>query len=772
MQRAMLSRAPGAARATKGLLRTPKHKQQVRTFIGPAYSLAKKVMPKISETEQAALNSGTIAFDRDLFEGTASVQTLVDKYRVGLTAEEQSFLDNETETLCEMVDSYKVKELQNLTPEVWKYIREKKFMGLMIPKKFGGKGFTAHAQAKIVEKISGRDGTASVTVMVPNSLGPGELLVHHGTQAQKDFYLPRLASGIDIPCFGLTGPPNGSDAASMRDEGIVCVEDGVLGMRVTCNKRYITLAPVATVVGLAFKLRDPDGLMTKGKEGITVALVPKQANEFAPKGVPGFMTGPRHDPLGTSFMNGTVKAESVFIPMTCVIGGEEKAGTGWQMLMECLGDGRGISLPAGALAGSRLCVAAVGGYARVRKQFKVPIANMQGVQEKLAVIGGNTFILAAGQHLFNAILADKEKPPVLSAIMKAHGTELGRESVIDGMDVIGGAGISQGPANFLANAYCSLPIAITVEGANALTRSLIIFGQGLTRSHPHLLNLIQSIQAGNDQAGFNKELGNLIKHAFTNVGRSITSFGAVQIKMKGSDVYGYHEANLQRLNANFALCSDVALTMGGAIKMAEFISGRFADVLGNLYLGYACLWYAKHNQHVQGIDKFVDYALTKIEYDIQEAFMGIFSNFPIPLMGPVMRVATFPRGREYSAPSDKMRAAVSDGITTPGPMRDLLCENVFVSKNPKDRINMIMKAAPMCYEADQIMSACRKEKRSPTPPEQAKIDAAEAMREEIIQVDSFPMLGGKEHNTAWMKATWAAEKPVLTVEPAAGKQHA
>ena len=300
-------------------------------------------------------------------------------------------------------------------------------MGIVISKEFGGLGFSAHAHAKIVEKIAGRNGAAAVTVMVPNSLGPGELLFHYGTEEQKAYYLPRLAHGIDIPCFGLTGPPNGSDAASMRDEGIVCKENGVLGMRVTFNKRYITLGPVATVIGLAFKLRDPEKLLTKGKEGITVALLPKDKNQFAPNGLPGLVTGNRHDPLGVAFMNGTIQGQSVFVPMSCVIGGEERTGFGWNMLMECLGEGRGISLPAMGIASSKIATLAVGGYARVRKQFKVPIAAMEGVQEKLAVIAGNTFTTVAAQHLFDAILADKQKPPVLSAIMKLHCTERGRE---------------------------------------------------------------------------------------------------------------------------------------------------------------------------------------------------------------------------------------------------------------------------------------------------------------------------------------------------------
>jgi acyl-CoA dehydrogenase len=728
-----------------------------RNYIAPAYNLAKKIMPKISETEAAALNSGTVAFDADLFTGDPSLKKIVEKYNVKLSAEEQSFLDNETEVLCEMLDNHKIEEAQNLPPEVWRYIRENKFMGMVIPKKFGGLGFSGHGHALVVEKIAGRNGATAVSVMVPNSLGPGELLYHYGTPEQQNFYLPRLAHGVDIPCFGLTGPASGSDAANMRDEGEVVVENGVLGMRVSFNKRYITLAPVATVVGLAFKLKDPQKLLTKGKEGITVALLPTEPNPICPNGIPGLETGPRHNPLYVGFMNGTVKGKSVFIPMSAVIGGEERCGFGWNMLMECLGEGRGISLPAMSVASAKLSTLAVGGYARVRKQFKVPIAEMEGVQEKLANIAMMTYQCTAAQSMFDAVLADGERPPVLSAIMKHECTELGRKAVNEGMDIIGGAGISRGPSNYLASAYVAMPIAITVEGANALTRSLIIFGQGLNRSHPHLLNLIQSIQKGDDMKGFNRELTNIISHAFTNLGRSVTRGISVQLVPKGNDVCGYYESQMSRLAANFAFCADVGLTMGGGIKTAEFISGRYADVLSNLYMGYACLWYYKKNQHVAGLDKVLDLAMADHCHKIQEAIMGLGRNFPVPLMGPVMQAFTFPRGREYSQGSDKLKRQVSQLITKPSEVRALLTKNVFVSKNENDRVNQISRAVSLAVEADGYLAACRKAKRQPTAEEQKVIDAAEDLREKIIQVDAFATLGSSDHKGEWMKATWKVE---------------
>ena len=734
--------------------RTPSTK---RTFIAPAYNLAKKIMPKISETEAAALNSGTICFDRELFGGSPSTKALLDKYLLKLTEEEQSFIDNETDVLCEMLDNYQIDLDQNLPPEVWKFIREKKFMGLVIPKAYGGLGFSAHAHSVIVEKVAGRNTCAAVTVMVPNSLGPGELLYHHGTPEQKDYYLPRLAHGIDIPCFGLTGASSGSDAANMRDEGVVCMQDGVLGMRVNFSKRYITLAPVATCVGLAFKLKDPEKLLTVGKAGITVALLPTEANQFAPNGLPGFVTGPRHNPLGTAFMNGTVVGQDVFIPMSCVIGGEKQAGKGWNMLMECLGEGRGISLPSLGSAQAKVATFAVGGYARVRKQFKVPIASMEGVQEKLANIGRNNFQITASRNLFNAILADKEKPPVLSAIMKLMCTEKGRLCCNEAMDIVGGAGISKGPMNFTATPYVAMPIAITVEGANALTRSLIVFGQGLTRSHPHLRSLVEAIQHGNDMPTFNKELTNIIKHAFTNLGRSVSRGLSVQLQPKSAGIAKYYEANLSRLAANFAFCSDVGLTMGGGIKTAEFISGRYADILSNLYMGYACLWFYEQNKHVKGLDKVLELAMADCCKEIQEAFFGLFSNFPVPLMGPVMRAFTFPRGREYHDASDKLRRSVATMITTPSEVRALLTDGVFVSKNPEDRVNQIARALPLAYQADLYLAACRKEKRQPTAAEKEVIDQAEALREQIIQVDVFQMLAGKDHRAEHMKPTWKVE---------------
>lgn len=472
---------------------------QSRTYIPAGYDLAKKIMPKISPTEKAALAAGTVGFDGELFEGSPSLKGLLSKYDVKLSPDEQSFMDKQVSEVCSMIDDYQIMRDRDMPEHVWEYLKREKFFGMIIPKKYGGLGFTAHGHSQVVTKIASRSGSAAVTVMVPNSLGPGELLMRYGTEAQKDWFLPRLASGDIIPCFGLTGPASGSDAASMRDTGIVEEQNGVLGVRTTFKKRYITLAPIAGVVGLAFNLKDPKGLLKgKGNEGITIALLKR--------GHPGMQIGPRHDPLSASFMNGTVEGENVFIPMSDLLGGQDRAGFGWNMLMDCLAEGRAISLPALSVAAAKGVTTTVGAYARIRKQFKVPLAEMEGVQELLARIGGNTYIMQSAQLLTNSMLNKHEQPAVISAIMKQQMTSRMRSVVNDGMDVLGGAGICNGPSNFLANAYSSIPIAITVEGANTLTRSLIQFGQGLTRAHPHLIHIVESIGKGNDMKGFNSAL--------------------------------------------------------------------------------------------------------------------------------------------------------------------------------------------------------------------------------------------------------------------------
>ncbi|CAM9317431.1 unnamed protein product [Ectocarpus sp. 6 AP-2014] len=707
---------------------------QQRTFITPAYNLAKKITPKISATEAAALEAGTIGFDRDIFDGTASLQSLKDKYTIAkLTDREQSFIDNEVETLCEMLDDYQISKDRDLPKEAWDYMREKGFLGMVIPQEYGGLGFSAHGHSQVVQKISCASGSAAVSVMVPNSLGPGELLLRYGTQAQKDNYLPRLGRGELIPCFGLTGPSSGSDAASMRDVGYVTEENGVMGVRATFKKRYITLAPVAGIVGLAFNLKDPNNLLKgNGNEGITVCLLER--------GHPGLRLGDRHDPSASSFMNGTVEGEEVFIPLDQIIGGRERAGFGWNMLMDCLAEGRGISLPAMSVAASKMTASVVGAYARIRKQFKVPLAELEGVQEHLASVGSNTLLVTSGQALMNSMLNGHEQPAVLSAVMKQQMTTRMRQNINDGMDVLGGAGICSGPANFMGNPYMAIPIAITVEGANTLTRSLIIFGQGLTRSHPHLLDIIRSIQHGDDQKGFNKALGQIIGHGVANSTRSFAR-ALTRSRSRGSDPAAYYASQLDRLTAAFAYCSDIALTMGGKIKFAEMLSGRYADVLSGLFLGYSTLWYTSHHKNVKGLDKVTDFAMQRTLADIEDAFYGIFANFPSKTLSLAMRGVAFPTGRCYQQPSDTLAQEVSQLISTDTQVRELFKENVFLSNDPMNRMTLIDATLPKAVQADGVLRTLRREKREATADEQALIDEVEAAREIIIQVDSFPGLG-------------------------------
>jgi acyl-CoA dehydrogenase len=658
---------------------------------GYAFRIIKRILPKISATEKAALNSGSVSIDGDIFSGYLDINKLVKKYDAKLKDQENAFLNKETNELCEMIDNDKIEKNQDLSIDVWDYIKNNKFMGLVIPKQYEGLEFSPHAHSLIVEKIASRNIASAVSVMVPNSLGPGELLHQYGTDEQKKYFLPKLASGTYVPCFGLTTENSGSDAASMLDRGIVVVENGILGMRVTFSKRYITLAPVASVIGLAFKLLDPNKLLTTGKEGITVAILEK--DKFS-----DIEIGNRHNPLNIGFMNGTIRGIDIFIPMECVIGGEEKCGFGWNMLMESLGEGRGISLPAMSLATAKLCSFGVGGYARIRKQFNISIAEMEGVKEKLAVIAGINYKLLAAQHLFNAILINKEKPPVLSAIMKYKFTEYGRITVNNGMDILGGAGICKGPMNFLASSYIATPVAITVEGSNTLTRSLIIFGQGLNRSHPHLLNIINNIET-NDKEGFNNNFNKIVKHTLNNLVKSIYYGTYLKFYRKnGVDIDKYYEIHLNRHVANFAFSANIALLMGGKIKTAEYISGRYADILADIYMSYACLWFYKKNKTTKDIDKLLEYSINDYSKNIEINMNKIFDNFPIYFMGKIMKYTTYPFGNYYNYNCDKMNTRISNIITKPNELRNLLTENLFISKDVNNRLNQISRGIQLFDE--------------------------------------------------------------------------
>mmetsp|Transcript_24525 Transcript_24525/g.26830 ORF Transcript_24525/g.26830 Transcript_24525/m.26830 type:complete len:741 (+) Transcript_24525:78-2300(+) len=703
-----------------------------RSISNYAYKLAKKMMPKISETERAALNAGTVGFDRNIFSGNPSVNDLKG-YAATLTEEEKSFLNNEVNAMCEKLDDYKIVEDRDMPEEWWNQAKKEGFFGMIIPKKYGGKGFGAHAHSQVVQKIGTRSSSASATVSVPNSLGPGELLLRYGTDEQKDYFLPRLASGELIPCFGLTAPHSGSDAASMHEAyGEVVERNGQLGIVASFNKRYITLAPVAGVVGVAFQLKDPKGLLKgTGHEGITIALLERDH--------PGLQMGRRHDPLIASFMNGTVVAKDIFIPMKSIIGGQTRCGFGWNMLMDCLAEGRSVSLPAGAVGGAKAAVNAVGAYARIRKQFKVPVAEMGGVQEALGRIASEAFIVTSAQHLVNGMLLKHEQPAVISAVMKYETTHRARKVVNDAMDVLGGAGICRGPSNTAGNGYMAMPIAITVEGANILTRSMIIFGQGLNRAHPHLIKIIDAIQKGDDPQLFMKEVRGFVGHLFTNIGRSVTR--AVARPRSKSNLAAYYEGQLSKLAANFAVCADLALVLGGRLKFEEMLSGRFADAFGTLYLGYATVWYYNQNRNVEGIDAIFELAMENLLKQNQEALYGITSNFPIYGIGGVMKAISFPFGEVYKGPSDKLIQKAAQLVSTPSGIRDLLSEGIFISKDPEDKMRKLNDILPLAVKADKAVSAAKKAKRELTAEEKELVAKVQAAANDLVQVDSFEKLG-------------------------------
>ena len=654
-----------------------------RWISDPALSWFRKVLPKVSDTEQEALDAGTVWWDAELFSGRPDWNRLLTTPKPRLRDDEQAFLDGPVETLCRMLDDWQIQQDGDLPPAVWRYLKDERFFSLIIDKTYGGRDFSAFGNSAVVMKLASRNLATAITVMVPNSLGPGELLSHFGTQAQRDYYLPRLARGEEIPCFALTGPAAGSDAAAMPDEGVVCYGDWhgerVLGVNLNWNKRYITLAPVATLVGLAFKTRDPDGLLGGEEElGISCALIPATT--------PGVWTGNRHRPVGSAFMNGPTRGENVFIPLDQIIGGRERIGQGWRMLMHCLAAGRAISLPALGTAGAKLSARYSGEYARIRKQFGMPIAYFEGVEEVLARIAGEAYRIDAARHLTLSALALGEKPSVLSAILKWHATEANRRCINDAMDIHGGKGIITGPGNYLAGFYQALPIAITVEGANILTRSLIIFGQGAVRNHPFLLKEMGLARADETEAvraAFDTALFSHAGFTLRNLARAfvlgISGARLVQAPVAGRTAHYYRQ--LTRLSAAFAFVADmVLLSLGGAFKFREKISGRLADVLTHLYLASAVLKYHEDNGSPGEDHPLVHWAMRDSLFQIQNALVNTLRNFPIRPLGLLIQWLIFPLGRPYKAPSDNLGKHTARLVITDCAARDRLTAGIFQSR--------------------------------------------------------------------------------------------
>ncbi len=693
------------------------------------FNTAKKFVPKISETERIALNAGTVGFDKEIFKGSPYLKKLISDYKPSMTKEEEKFLNSNVNELLENINDYEVTKNRDFDKKFWDKCKSDGFFGLMIPKEYGGNGFGPVLHSRVIEKIGTRSGSASATVCVPNSLGPAELILKYGTEEQKNNYLPKLAKGELIPCFGLTAPHSGSDAASMigSDGEIIKGPDGKFMIKASFKKRYITLAPVAGLIGLALNIKDPNNYL--GQSGITLALLERNHT--------GLRIGRRHDPLSASFMNGTIEGDDVLIGLDQIIGGQNYIGKGWMMLMNCLAEGRAVSLPASSIGASKLMVSGVGAYARIRKQFKTSIGDMGGVQEPLARIAYNTFVCMSAQNLTNSMLQNHEQPAVISAIMKYECTSRARQVINDSMDVLGGAGICNGPNNFVANTYMNVPIGITVEGANILTRNLIIFGQGLMRAHPNLLSLVKSIEE-NKPDDFNQELISIVKHGLTNSFGSISS--NINLLTPKSNLIEHYSAHLDKLSRNFALGADIALTLGPKIKSDEMLSGQYADILSNLYLGYSTLWFYNLNKSVKDLDLLVDYSMQHICHSIQKSFISISNNFPIKPLGTILKINTFPLGETYSLPSNKLTKQVSNLITYNTEVRKLLTSDIFISSNPEDQINRLNKAMEMVIESDKLLSNAKLNNTKLSEDNINYITKTNKLVDQIIQVDSFDKL--------------------------------
>ncbi len=659
------------------------------------FSLFQKVMPNISDTEREALEAGTVWWDSELFSGRPKWKKLLDTPKPGLSEREQAFIDGPVEELCKMLNSWEIiEQKRDLPPEAWEFIKAQRFFSMIIPEQYGGLGFSAQGNSAVVTKLASCSVTAAVTVMVPNSLGPGELLMEFGTDEQKQYYLPRLADGREVPCFGLTSPAAGSDAASMVDSGIVCkgIYQGeeTLGLRLNWDKRYITLAPVATLIGLAFKAYDPDGLLGDEENlGITCALIPVDT--------PGVENGNRHFPIGSAFMNGPTRGQDVFIPMDYIIGGQARIGQGWRMLMQSLAAGRAISLPGLGTAGAKMCSRTSGAYARIRRQFKIPVGYFEGVEEPLARIAGNTYRMDAARLLTLVALDQGEKPSVLSALLKYQLTEANRQCVNDAMDIHGGKGIIQGPNNYLGHAYMAIPIAITVEGANILTRCMIVFGQGVIRCHPWLLKEMQTAGMEDEQKAaqqFDRALFGHIGYTLSNMVRSfflgLTNGGLTRAPVDNELSHYYRRIN--HLCAAFCFINDIVLAVfGGGFKFKEKISGRLADVLSHLYMACAVLKRFEDTGRPEEDLPLARWALRDSFYTIQEQLVGVTRHLRNPLLILGTRFIAFPRGRQYDPPSDYLGKRVARILLGNSQARNRLIAGTYHSQ-ADDATGLLNKA--------------------------------------------------------------------------------
>ena len=729
----------------------------------PLVLLFRKMMPPISRTEREALEAGTVWWDRELFTGHPDWNKLITTPKPELTEEERSFLDGPVEELCRMLDDYRIVTVErDLPPKVWQFIKESLFWGMIIPQEYGGLGFSALAHSQVIVKIASRSITAAVTVMVPNSLGPAELLLRYGTEEQKRHYLPRLARGEEIPCLALTGPEAGSDAASIPDTGIVCLGmfrgEKILGIKLNWEKRYITLGPVATILGLAFRLRDPEHLLGNESEpGITLALIPTDT--------PGITIGSRHDPMGVPFQNGPNQGKDVFIPVEWIVGGQSGAGQGWQMIMESLAAGRSISMPALSTGVGKFTARVVGAYAKIRRQFRIPIGRFEGIEEVLARIAGTMYRMDAARMMTCGAVDLGEKPSVISAIIKYHCTEQMRKVANDGMDVLGGSGICLGPHNMLGRFYQAAPIGITVEGANILTRSMIIFGQGSIRCHPYILQEMRSATDPDAKQGledFDRLLKQHMAFVFRNAVRSVALgiTGGRLAKAPATHARRYYQITT-RLSSAFALTTDLVLMMlGGELKRRERISARLADILTHLYLMSALLKQFKDRQEPPDELPLLQWAFEESAHEIQTSFEELFDNLPHRPAAWLLRLMVFPLGRSFAPPDDRLSGKIAGILMEPSELRDRLTTGLFMPTDLSDplvRLEDALKKVTAAEGAEQKLRDSVKTGWLPRQDEDSLLETAvskgiissqdadcvrqaSAARKEVIQVDDFPKL--------------------------------
>ena len=686
---------------------------RVRFISRPFLRLYKRLLPTMSSTEREALEAGTVWWDGQLFTGNPDWPQLMNAAAPQLTAEEQAFLDGPCEELCRLHDDWQSTHLLgDLSPAVWAFLKGRGFFAMIIPKEYGGLGFSAYAHSCVLVKLSSRSSMLGSTVAVPNSLGPAELLLHYGTQAQREHYLPRLADGREVPCFALTGPRAGSDAASLPDTGVVCRGQWegreIIGLKLNFSKRYITLAPIATVIGLAFRLFDPDRLLGGGQDrGITVALIPRNTA--------GVDIGRRHLPLNVPFQNGPIHGQDVFVPLDFIIGGPANIGQGWRMLVEQLSVGRCISLPSSTTGGSKAASFAAGAYGRIRRQFNTSVGRFEGVEHVVARIVGNTYIMDAARAVTAGAIDGGEKPSVPSAMLKYHVTEMGRQVANDVMDVHGGKGICLGPNNFLGRGYQVVPVAITVEGANILTRSLIIFGQGAIRCHPWVLKEMEAARdtdRARGLAAFDTALFGHVGFTFSNATRSLVMAltQARFTKVPASDSTARHFQHINRFSASFAFASDVAmLALGGYLKKKENLSARLGDVLSALYLASMVLKHHQNQGRPAEDEVLVDWACRTLLYKAQEQLHLFLRNFPVRWLAAFMRVFIFPRGLTYFAPSDNQGHKLVDVVMNPGPARDRLCAGIYRAVEPGNALGLLQEALELAVQAEPLERRLRVE---------------------------------------------------------------